>query len=259
MSDSHGRFIWYELMTPDVAGAKAFYGEVVGWTAQDMPMPDMTYTLLQVDGNGVAGAMPLTPETAAQGVPPNWTAYVAVDDADETAAKAASLGGKVMQQPLDIPGVGRFAIIADPTGAVIAVMTPAPMDPPRPPVQPGTPGHGSWHELYADDLEKAFAFYAELFGWTKDQDMDMGPMGTYRLFANQGGQAGGMMTRPDNIPVPLWLYYFQVDGIEAAAERVKAGGGQVLNGPMEVPSGAWIIQALDPQGAMFALVGSKAA
>ena len=92
MSDSHGRFIWYELMTPDVAGAKAFYGDVVGWTAQDMPMPDMTYSLLQVDGNGVAGAMPLTPETAAQGVPPNWTAYVAVDDVDEAAAKATSLG-----------------------------------------------------------------------------------------------------------------------------------------------------------------------
>lgn len=258
MSDFHGRFIWYELMTPDVAGAKTFYGDVVGWTAQDMPMPDMTYTVLQVDGEGVGGMMPLSAEVKAQGVPPNWTGYVAVDDVDAAAKQAASLGGSVLRPPQDIPNIGRFAIIADPGGAALAIMTPIPIDPPRPQAARGTPGHASWHELYAADLEKAFAFYAALFGWRKDTDMDMGPMGTYRLFANQDGQAGGMMTKPDNIPVPLWLYYFQVGDIEKAANRVKADGGQVLNGPMEVPTGAWIIQAQDPQGAMVALVGDKA-
>ena len=256
MSDTHGRFIWYELMTPDTAGAKSFYGDVVGWTNQDMPMPQGAYTILQADGNGVGGLM-ATP-AQAEGVPPNWTAYVAVDDVDATAEQAKSLGGSVIQPPTDIPDIGRFAVIADPTGAVIAVMTPAPTDQPRPEAPRGTPGHAGWHELYAGDLEKAFPFYAELFGWRKDSDMDMGPGGAYRLFANQEGQMGGMMTKPDNIPTPAWLYYFQVGDIDQAAARVKADGGQVTNGPMEVPGGDWIIQARDPQGAMFALVGKKA-
>jgi predicted enzyme related to lactoylglutathione lyase len=259
MSDMHGRFIWYELMTPDTAGAKAFYGHVVGWNSQDMPMPDGTYSVLDANGAGVGGVIELPPEAKAQGVPPNWTGYVAVDDVDATASQAASLGGSVMRPPQDIPGIGRFAIIADPGGAVLAVMTPVPPEQPRPELARGTPGRTDWHELYASDLEMASAFYGELFGWRKDSDMDMGEMGPYRLFANQEGRIGGMMRRPQQIPTPAWLYYFQVRDIDAAAERVKARGGQVLNGPMEVPEGEWIIQAQDPQGAMFALVGRKAA
>jgi hypothetical protein len=257
MSDIHGRFIWYELMTPDTAGAKAFYGDVVGWNSQDMPMPDGTYSVLDVNGAGVGGVMELPPEAKTQGVPPNWTGYVAVDDVDATARKAASLGGSVMRPPQDIPGVGRFAIIADPGGAVLAVMTPVPPEQPRPELARGTPGRTDWHELYAGDLERASAFYGELFGWRKDSDFDMGDMGPYRLFANQEGQIGGMMRKPEQAPTPAWLYYFQVGDIDAAAERVKAGGGQVLSGPMEVPGGDWVLQAQDPQGAMFALVGRK--
>ncbi|RAK58643.1 VOC family protein [Phenylobacterium hankyongense] len=259
MSNFHGRFIWYELMTPDIAGAKSFYGNVVGWTSQDMPMPGGAYTILEADGAGVGGAMPLTDEVKAMGVPPNWTAYVAVDDVDAAARKAASLGGSVIRPPQDIPEVGRFAIIADPHGAVIAIMTPVPADPPRPEAARGTLGHASWHELYAGDLEADFPFYAEMFGWKKDSDMDMGPMGVYRLFSNAYDQGGGMMAKPANMPVPAWLYYFQVGDIDQAAQRITAAGGQVLNGPMEVPNGEWIAQGQDPQGAMFAVVGKKAA
>jgi uncharacterized protein len=262
MSDTHGRFIWYELITPDVAGAKRFYGDLVGWTAQDMPMPDgggEPYSVLSADGNGVGGMMNLGPAMKAQGMPPNWTGYVAVDDCDAAADKVKTLGGSVMRPPTDIPGIGRFAVIADPTGAVIAIMTPAPMDTPRPTLERNALGNVAWHELYAGDLEKAFAFYAELFGWKKDSDMDMGPAGAYRLFSNQEGQMGGMMTKPDNIPTPAWLYYFQVGDIAAAKARVETDGGKVLNGPMEVPGGGWIIQGQDPQGAMFAVVGTKAA
>jgi predicted enzyme related to lactoylglutathione lyase len=259
MSDFHGRFIWYELMTSDPAGAKAFYGDVVGWTSQDMPMSDMTYSIFEADGAGVGGLMALTADAKATGVPPNWTGYVAVDDTDAATGRATALGGSVIHASQDIPDIGRFAIIADPHGAVIAIMTPLPMDPPRPQAPRGTPGHTSWHELYAGELETDFAFYAALFGWRKDSDMDMGPMGVYRLFSNRDGQAGGMMTRPPTVPVPAWLYYFQVGDIDAAARRVTAGGGQVLTGPMEVPDGSWIIQGLDPQGAMFALVGRRIA
>jgi predicted enzyme related to lactoylglutathione lyase len=256
MSDFHGRFIWYELMTPDTGGAKSFYSDVVGWTCDDSAMPG--YTIVG-PGVGMGGIMETPPEAKAMGIPPNWTGYVAVDDVDAAADKAKQLGGAVRVEPTDIPGIGRFAVIADPTGAVIAIMTPLPMDPPRPQPEANAPGHTSWRELYAGDLEKASAFYGELFGWRKDSDMDMGPMGTYRLFANQDGQVGGMMTKPDQVPVPAWLYYFQVGDIDQAEARVKAGGGQVLNGPMEVPGGGWIIQGQDPQGAMFALVGTRAA
>jgi predicted enzyme related to lactoylglutathione lyase len=256
MSD-HGRFIWYELMTTDTGGAKAFYGAVVGWTAQDMPMPGMTYTLLNVGDQGVAGLMETPPEAAAMGIPPNWTGYVAVDDCDAAAEKVKALGGSILRSPMDIPNVGRFAIVADPAGAVIAIMKPTPPEPPGPPPRARTPGTGGWRELYGADPKAGFDFYGDLFGWKKDGDMDMGPMGTYQLFANQDGQVGGMMRKPDNIPVCCWVYYFWVDEIDAAAERVKAAGGSILMGPMEVPTKDWVLQGVDPQGAVFALVGPK--
>jgi predicted enzyme related to lactoylglutathione lyase len=257
MSNDHGHFIWYELMSPDIAAAKRFYGEVVGWTAQDMPMPDMTYTLFNVSGAGVAGAMALTAENKVQGIPPNWTGYVCVDDCDAAAAKAKSLGGSVMREPFDIPGVGRIAIIADPHGAVIAIMKPVPPSDARPKGGRGFPGHGAWHELMAGDATTDIPFYQSLFGWTETGRHEMGPMGVYHLFGNTDGQVGGMMTKPPQVPVACWNYYFEVADINAAAERVKTAGGTVRMGPMEVPDGSWIVQAVDPQGANFALVKSK--
>lgn len=259
MSDDHGRFIWYELMTSDTAAARKFYGEVVDWTFHDMPMPGMTYTVLQAGGRGIGGLMGIPADAAAMGVPPNWTGYVAVDDTDAAVAKVKALGGSVMREPTDIPTIGRFAVVADPAGAVIAIMTPAPMDSPPEPIAAGTPGSSAWRELYGADPKSGFDFYGDLFGWKRDEAMDMGPMGVYQLFSNQDGQVGGMMRKPDQVPVAAWAYYFQVGEIDAAAARVKGAGGQILNGPMEVPGGGWIVQAMDPQGAMFALFGSKAA
>ena len=107
-----------------------------------------------------------------------------------------------------------------------------------------TPGRIGWHELYAADWKSAFAFYAGQFGWAKTDAIDMGPMGTYQLFAIDSDQMGGMMNKPEEIPVPLWLFYFNVEAIDAGAERVKANGGQILNGPMEVPGGSWIVQCI---------------
>lgn len=260
MSNDHGRFIWYELMTSDVEAAKRFYGDVVGWTFEDMPAGDMTYTIVSANGAGVGvgGMMATPPEAKAMGAPPNWSGYISVDDCDAAAEKIKSLGGAVIRPPADIPDVGRFAVVADPHGAMFEIMKPAPMDTQQPKAPQGTEGHTSWHELYAGELEPAFAFYAAMFGWRKDEAMDMGPMGTYQLFSNQDGQIGGMMKKPDQVPRPGWLYYFQVGDIDAAVERVKRGDGQVVNGPMEVPGGSWIVQGVDPQRAMFALVGSRA-
>jgi hypothetical protein len=257
MIDFQGRFVWYELITTDTAGAKAFYANVVGWTAQDVPMPGMTYTLMSAADRQIAGVMHIPPEAKAMGVPPCWTGYVAVDDVDGAADKVKRLGGAVLKAPADIPGVGRFAIIADPQGAAIALFKPDPGDPNRGSADPQTPGHVGWHELYTSDLEAGFAFYREMFGWRKGDVVDMGPMGPYQLFAIGDQVAGGMMRRPPDLPISVWGYYFQVGDIDAAASRVTAGGGKVMNGPMEVPGGDWVLQGQDPQNAMFALVGRR--
>ncbi|HWA64097.1 MAG TPA: VOC family protein [Caulobacteraceae bacterium] len=259
MSDFHGRFIWYELITSDMAGARRFYGDVVGWTAQDMPTPPGAepYVAFNSDGSGVAGMMNLGEPMKAEGMFPNWTGYVGVDDVDASVAEAEGLGGKTIRPPMDIPGVGRFAIVADPAGAVFAMMTPIPPEGGRPEADPNAVGQAGWHELYGADPDTGFGFYADLFGWTKTEAMPMGEMGTYQLFANAYGQAGGMMRKPPQVPGACWLYYFRVGDIDRAARTITAGGGQVTNGPMEVPTGEWIAQATDPQGAAFAVVARK--
>jgi predicted enzyme related to lactoylglutathione lyase len=258
-SSSKGKFVWYELMTTDVKAAEAFYRHVVGWGARDAGMPE-PYTLLLV-GEGdkasqVAGLMKLPPEAAAAGAPPHWTGYVAVDDVDAGARHFNEAGGKTYVAPTDIPGIGRFAILSDPQGAAIALFKGASDDPPPNAPAPGTPGTVGWHELHAGDGKTAFEFYAAQFGWTKGEAMDMGPNGVYQIFLIQGEQAGGIMTKMPEMPVPAWGFYFNVDAIDAAVARVKERGGQVINGPMEVPGGQWIINGIDPQGAHFALVAN---
>lgn len=256
----HGSFIWYELMTDDTAAAAEFYSKVTGWQVKDSGMPGMGYTLFAIPGYdmGVAGMMELTPEMKKQGIPPNWGGYVYVDDVDAKAKEFAENGGTVHKQPEDIPQVGRFAVVADPHGAVIYLFKPDMPEGPLPPSpEVNSPGTFGWRELMAGDGAEAMAFYSKVFGWKEDNRMDMGPMGFYHLFSVDGLQIGGMMTRPPEVPVASWGYYINVEAIDAAAERVKAEGGQVLNGPMEVPGGSWIINCMDPQGAYFSLVAPK--
>ncbi|PTQ09416.1 glyoxalase [Sphingomonas oleivorans] len=252
MSDIHGRFVWYELISPDREASKRFYGDVMGWGAEDTQMPGMVYTMFNIDGTPVAGLMDL-PEPNAR---PGWTGYVAVDDVDGTVEQVKRLGGSVHVPPTDIADVGRFSIVADPQGAVLALFTS--LHPERDqPAAPGAPARVGWHELAAVDWEKAFAFYSELFGWQKAEGIDMGEMGIYQLFSAGGQPIGGMFNKPPTVPAPAWLFYVNIGDIDAAIERVKAGGGQILNGPMQVPGGDWIVQSIDPQGAMFALVGKR--
>jgi hypothetical protein len=256
MSDGQGQFVWYELMSTDVAAAKAFYGRVVGWGTQDSGVAGMDYTLFTAAGIPVTGLMDLPPDARAGGIPSCWIGYVGVGDVDASVAQATGLGAAVHHAPTDIPGIGRFAAIGDPQGATIALFRWAtPMAAPA--VPPGTPGHTGWHELMATDWAAAFPFYATMFGWQKAAEHDMGPMGTYQIFSTGGPPVGGMFTKPPAVPVPAWLYYFNVEGIDAAVARVAEAGGQTLNGPMEVPGGSWIAQCRDPQGAMFALVSEK--
>lgn len=254
MTRMHGTFVWYELMTTDMAAAETFYKEVVGWGAQDAGMEDMKYTMFKVGERPAAGSMELPQTARSMGIPPMWLGYIAVEDVDTAAADIVTDGGIVHRAAADIPGIGRFAIVGDPQGAALALFKGKPGEEPPPPLDPGTPGSTGWHELYTGDVDKAFDFYAKTFGWTKSRDMDMGAMGVYRIFAQNGTDIGGMMTKPAAMPSAAWNFYFNVEAIDAADLRVKAAGGQVLNGPMEVPGGQWIVQCLDPQGAMFALV-----
>lgn len=256
MSSYKGKFIWRELLTSDREAAKAFYGEVVGWTMQDMAQPDMTYTVLNVGDFGVGGIMDIPEEAAKAGLTPRWFGYIYVEDVDAMVKQVEAKGGSVHKAPTDIPGYGRFAVLADPHGALFNILAPTGEDRTPPPTP--TPGMPGWSELYGDDLDSAWAFYSGLFGWDKDQAVDLGPMGVYQLFSIGGIQSGGMMTRPPQVPAARWLYYFSTDDVHAATERVKAAGGQVLMGPHEVPGGSLIVQCLDPQGAMFALVEAKA-
>jgi hypothetical protein len=257
MPSFHGRFVWYELMTTDTGAAKAFYGSVVGWGSEDASVPGIEYTSFTADGVPVGGLMSQPDEVRKMGAPPSWSGYIAVDDVDAATARVKELGGSVHMPPRDIPNVGRFSVVADPQMAAFMLFKPSNPGQDQP-ADPTAPGRIGWHELYASDWEKAFAFYSEMFGWQKDQAMDMGPMGIYQLFAHDGRQMGGMFNKPAEVPVNFWLYYFNVGDIDAAADRVTKGGGKILMGPMEVPGGGmFIIQGLDPQGAMFALVGKR--
>jgi predicted enzyme related to lactoylglutathione lyase len=254
MTGSKCSFVWYELLTSDVPAAKAFYGKVVGWDYQDVPMPGMTYTLLHAGKTQVGGLMAVPEEARTAGMRPNWAGYVAVHDVDAAAADLTRAGGIVHRPPADIPDVGRFAVVADPQGAVFNLFKGS---------QPGehtatmSPGHIGWHELHSSDWPRAFDFYHGLFGWLKGEAVDMGPMGTYQLFTIGGVPAGGMFNSPAAATARFWLYYFIVDAIDAAAKRVVDAGGKVMHGPQPVPGGSWIVQASDPQGAAFALVGPR--
>jgi predicted enzyme related to lactoylglutathione lyase len=255
MFDAHGRFVWYELMTTDMEAAKAFYAKVVGWGARDASMPGAAYSLFTIGEASVGGLMNLPDDARVMGAEPRWVGYVGVNDVDATADRIEHLGGVVYVPPTEIPGISRFSVVADPQMATLALvkwLSPGQEQP----AALGEPGRVGWHELLAADLEKAFAFYGALFDWRKEE-ADIAPIGTYQMFSAGGQTIGGMCTKPPTVPAPFWLYYFNVSDIDAAAERVTAAGGQILEGPVEVPGGAKVARCTDPQGAMFALRGKR--
>ena len=263
MTDLTGKFFWYELMTSDPDGAIRFYGDVLGWTTKPFgdDLQGDAYHVISASAGQMGGIMAIPAELKDHGMRPWWGGYIGSADVDADAKRLTDAGGSVKRAPEDIPGVGRFAVMSDPGGAIFMLLkgfSPEGMEA----APPMANGHVGWHELYSGDFDKDLAFYTSQFGWGKGQAMDMREMGSYQLFSMSGAtefneMSGGMMARPKEVPVPLWLFYFVVPDIDEAVERVKAGGGAVLNGPEEVPGGAWIIQGSDPQGAMFALVGMR--
>jgi predicted enzyme related to lactoylglutathione lyase len=250
----HGRFVWYELHTTDVAAAAAFYTQVVGWGTRDVSMPGRAYNVFTVGAAPVTGLMTLSDDARRRGAAPSWIGYVAVNDVDAATALTRKLGGAVQLDPTDVANFSRFSVIADPQAAMLALIKLHDPDQEQP-AELGQPGRVGWHELLAADWKKASAFYRTLFDWRRG-NAETGPMGTYQLFSVGGQTIGGMFTKPDTVPVPFWLYYFDVPDIDVAAERIKTAGGEIVEGPGAVPGG-WILRATDPQGAVFALMGAR--
>lgn len=252
--DYHGLPCWYELTTPDPLAAGAFYHAVIGWEVEKAPMEGFEYFLARQGTAMVAGMS----KPAMPGIPPNWLTYFAVSDCDATVAAMLADGAGQIVPPSDIPGTGRFAILSDPQGAVFGLLQPLPMQAEQGGAyDPAKPGHGAWHELMSGDPVAGLAFYGRHLGWTASTAMPMGEMGTYQLFAREGRDIGGMMGLPQAGMPPCWLPYTGVTSIDRAKAAVEAGGGRVMQGPMEVPGGAFILQGTDPQGAWFALTGPR--
>ncbi len=243
-----GSFVWYEIQSPDPGATVAFYTHVMGWNTQPF---GGDYTMFASGQGPLGGVALLTEQMRAQGIPPYWAGYVQVTDAAQTAAEAVRLGGRIWREPTDYPEVGRLAVVGDPQGGAISLV-----QPPQPMAahDPEKPGEFTWRELITTDPEAAFRFYAQLFGWRRSRDFDMGPMGNYLIYGDGTRDLGGMYAKPADRPGPPgWLYYVETDDLDAALARARARDGRVLNGPMQVPGGARVAQLADPQGAMFAL------
>jgi predicted enzyme related to lactoylglutathione lyase len=261
-ASARGHLVWYELMTPDAEASKRFYDAVVGWKVSE-PAPEFQgYRMIgRSDGGSAGGVLPLTAEMQQHGARPTWLVYVGVDDVDAAATAIEHAGGKVLMPAFNSPNVGRIAMVADPQGAPFYVMKPTPPAD-RPNAQSDVfsvdqPQHVRWNELSTTDQDAAIAFYTGQFGWGQEGDMDMGEMGKYRFIQNRGTTIGAVMKKPPQIPVSSWTFYIGVDDIDRSAEAVKSGGGRVVNGPMEIPGGEYSLNAIDPQGASFGLVGPR--
>jgi predicted enzyme related to lactoylglutathione lyase len=251
-----GRPLWYELITTDMTAASAFYRTVMGWTAAPFHGSPHPYTMLNRSGEIPAAGVMARPE--GMNAPPFWAMYVGVPRLEEAAAQIKRLGGSECSPVIEVPSVGRMQMMKDPQGAAFYIYEPASAE--QQPEAAAQVGEASWHELMTTDAPAAMKFYSEVFGWQPSEALDMGAMGTYQMFNRPHGMIGGMMNKPPemaHVP-PNWQIYFRVADITSAIERIKAHGGQILNGPMEVPGGDWVANAMDAQGAAFGVHARKA-
>ncbi|HWW54877.1 MAG TPA: VOC family protein [Acidimicrobiales bacterium] len=239
---------WVDLGSPDTDASRAFYGALFGWESQVTADPNAGgYTMFTLRGKNVAGLGPLMNEAQ----PTAWTTYVSVVDADATVAKVKDAGGMVFVEPMDVLDVGRMAIFADPTGAVIAVWQPRAHIGADLVNEPGT---FCWNELATRDIETAKKFYEAVFGWGGDTNA-FGP-GTYTEWKVGERTVGGMMEIGEHMPAEMpahWLVYFAVADCDATVDKAKELGGAVLVPPTDIPPGRFAVLA-DPQGAPLAVM-----
>lgn len=248
MSHLPGTFVWFELVTKDVAKAKAFYGEVLGWKVEAVSMGSFEYEMIKAGEVTIGGYAPQTPGA------PRWTSYVSVEDVDAAAKRVVAKGGKILDAAADVPGVGRMARVADAQGAEFNLFRSADGD-----VDPGQgDGRFFWNELWTSDAASALAFYADVVGYSH-KAMDMGPMGTYHVLEHGGAPRGGLMKSPDAMVPPMWLPYVAVADADAAAKRAARLGGKVVAEPSDIPGIGRFAILTDPTGATFAVIKPAAA
>lgn len=239
-----GRFVWHELITPEAAGAHAFYAKALGWKTQTWEL-DPSYTMF------VAASGPLGGSVQRPSEPARWLPYLGTEHIEGTVDQARSLGARVLTDVTVMPSGGKYAVLEDPQGVAFGVYTSA-----TDPEPEGTPklGEFSWHELATDDFRAAFEFYSALFGWEAVAEHDMGaPLGTYFIFGRGDVQMGGMFKRMPEMPSAAWLGYVRVKDIDQTIKKAASAGGTVVLEPMEVPGGDWVVQFNDPQGGTFAV------
>ncbi|APG63159.1 hypothetical protein LPB140_10565 [Sphingorhabdus lutea] len=256
--NKHGDFIWYELMTSDIDGAEKFYGPLLNWTFETVPGSDVDYRIFSHDNTQIGGFLQLNEDMMAGGAKPNMTGYIAVNNVDECCADIITNGGAVLMPAWDIDGVGRTAFVTDPQGIPFYIMAPLNNDHASESFAALAPriGHAAWNELSTTDQEGAKTFYRAIFGWVVDGDMDMGPMGKYEFWRHDF-MIGAVMTKPDEMPVPNWVYYFRVVSLEKAAAIAKENGALSVGELQPIPGDEFCLHGIDPQGALFALVGQK--
>jgi predicted enzyme related to lactoylglutathione lyase len=263
MAGPPGGFIWYELMTLDPAAAKHFYDAVVGWNVDvDSVAPGIDYRMIKrADGGNAGGVLTLTDDMAAGGTRPMWLGYLQVADVDATVAAIRGDGGQVQMPPWDQPGVGRLAMVTGPEGAPIYLMDPLPPggdpDAASDVFSVDRAQHVRWNELWSSDPARSIAFYQRHFGWTQEGAMEMGDIGKYRFVQHAGVALGAVMPTMPDMRTSMWNFYIGVDDIDRGAAAVTSGGGQIVNGPIEIPGGDYAVNAVDPAGAHIGLVGPR--
>ena len=247
-----GTFSWTDLTTTDQEGAKAFYGGLFSWVAEDMPVgPDVYYSMQRKDGKDVAAISPQQEAQRDAGAPPTWNSYVSVENADAVADRARELGATVHAPPFDVMDAGRMAAIQDPQGAYFLLWQPNQHFGAQLVNAPGAP---SWNELASPDLDASSAFYSSLFGWSVEPFE--GSPEPYLTIKNGDVTNGGIRTLNSPGPPPHWLVYFAVDSLDESLVKVDELGGAVHAGPMDIGI-ARIAVVADPQGAMFALYDGR--
>ncbi len=248
-----GLFVWHEIMTPDVEATKKFYGELLGWTYDEMPMQsgDM-YTILKKGEKGMGGIMSLS-SIQKEGIPPHWMGYVSSPNVDEAAAAARSNGGTVPMGPQDLPGVGRMAVIIDPHNAATSSWKGTQGDP-EPAEQPGV-GTFCWDELASSDIDTSAVFYQKVYGWTKSEFEGGGETWVFKAGERP---VASLRKTPEGMP-PHWLCYVVVEDLAASRDKVTEFGGKILVPSIEVPTVGTLSIIIDNVGAMIGLFQTPAA
>lgn len=247
-------FTWYELITTDVTAAAKFYHDVVGWGTKEASTSALRYTVFTAGEVATAGLMELPEEGRKLGARPRWMGYVGVRDVHAAVNRIRRLGGTVYVPPTET-NIGRISVVADPYTATFGLIDGQQITPLRP-TDDRKPGRVGWQELFATDLKKEVAFYSDLFGWQKTDTQHHFTDAYLALSAGEQVIAGAFTKGPAEAD-PFWLFYFNVEDLDSAAERVSAGGGLVSCNDEELPSGLWVAHCSDPQGASFALQGKR--